>query len=67
MNKTMLAVMAVLGAFPMLASAQAVDVSGATTAIGAAATAGGLVITAGLAFAGIWVGYKYAKRIFGKA
>jgi Inovirus Coat protein B len=51
----------------MAQTAPTVDVSAATGAIAAAQTAGGTVITAGLAFCGIWVAYKYGRRIFGKA
>ena len=44
-----------------------VDITAATTAIADAATGAGTIIAAGLAFAALWIAYKYGKRIFGKA
>jgi hypothetical protein len=54
-----------LGAFAQ--TTPTIDVSAATGAITAAVTAGGTIIAAGLGFCGIWVAYKYGRRIFGKA
>ncbi len=44
-----------------------VDITAATTAIADAATGAGTIIAAALAFAALWIAYKYGKRIFGKA
>ena len=54
------------GVVPMFAQTT-VDVTAATTAIADAATGAGTIIAAGLAFAALWIAYKYGKRIFGKA